>query len=393
MNNFRLKYSKILNGVLNMKITSLLLAGGLNKRMNGIPKWELQIGNEPLLERSIRSLKKFSDEILIITGGVHKIVLTEQLSGVKVIYDDKPHLGPLNGILTGLKRSTTQYNFVVAADMPFFSIDLASYMYKQALTRNASMAVPIWQDSMQPLHGIYSKDNIASIERELKQENYSLIKWISQQENVFFLEEKEIKQFTNEDKIFFNMNSPDDYGQAINWVNVKEKPRPIISFVGYSGSGKTTLLAKVIKAFKEDGFRVATIKHDAHKFEIDHEGKDTWEFAQAGSDIVVINSTEKLALIEKSERPLSFEEVLNKINNVDIIFVEGYKQEFPPKILIIRYEEDLHLLNQLENVIAIATTLSLEVKGIPVYDLNDCLGIVRMIQSDILGEKTYGTGE
>lgn len=378
-----------------MKITSLLLAGGLNKRMNGIPKWELKIGSEPLLERTIRSLKKFSDEIIIITGGEHKIVLPEQLSDVKVIYDDKPHLGPLNGILTGLKNSTTNYNFVVAADMPFFSVELAGFLYKQALAKNATIAIPIWQNSMQPLLGIYSKDSIISIEREIKQGKYSLIKWISQQENVFLLEEKEIKQLTSDDKIFFNMNYPDDYEQALDWINVKEDDQspPIFSFVGYSGSGKTTLLSKIIKAFKDDGYRVATLKHDAHKFEIDHEGKDTWEFSQAGSDIVIINSAEKLALIEKLERPLSFEEVLSRITNVDIIFVEGYKQEFPPKILIVRREEDLNLLNQLENVIAIATTLPLEINNIPVYDLNNYLEIVKMIQSYILGEKMYGTGE
>jgi len=371
-----------------MKITSLLLAGGLNKRMNGIPKWDLKIGEEPLLERTIRSLKKFSDEILIITGGEHKIVLAEQVSGVKIIYDDKPHLGPLNGILTGLKNSTTQYNFVVAADMPFFSIDLASFLYNQALIKKANVVIPIWQNSMQPLHGIYSKDNIASIARDLEQGKYSLIKWISQQESAFFLEEKEIKQLTRDDKIFFNMNYPADYEQALNWINFKDSNQslPILSFVGYSGSGKTTLLAKVIKAFKQEGYRVATLKHDAHKFEIDHEGKDTWKFAQSGSDIVIINSAEKLALIEQLEHPLSFEEVLSKITNVDIIFVEGYKQEFPPKILIARREEDLNLLNELENVIAIATTLSLESNNLPVYDLNDYLGIVKMIQSLILGE-------
>ena len=51
---------------------------------------------------------------------------------------------------------------------------------------------------------------------------------------------------------------------------------PIVSIVGTSGSGKTTLLVKVISELVSRGYRVATLKHDAHRFEIDKEGKDSW---------------------------------------------------------------------------------------------------------------------
>ena len=50
------------------------------------------------------------------------------------------------------------------------------------------------------------------------------------------------------------------------------KKIPIVSIVGYSGSGKTTLVEKMIPELKRRGWRVATIKHNRHGFEIDHEG-------------------------------------------------------------------------------------------------------------------------
>ena len=168
---------------------------------------------------------------------------------------------------------------------------------------------------------------------------------------------------------------------------------PIISFVGFSGSGKTTLMTKVILAFKQKGYRVASIKHDAHKFEMDHKGKDTWKFSQAGSDVVIVNSKEKLAMIENLVQPISFEEVVTKVANVDVIFVEGYKHESPPKVLLVRRESDLELLSKLEDVIAIVTSLSLTEKGIPIFDLNDEMGIVEFLQSKILGERKNGTRE
>ncbi|OEG00271.1 molybdopterin-guanine dinucleotide biosynthesis protein B [Vulcanibacillus modesticaldus] len=166
---------------------------------------------------------------------------------------------------------------------------------------------------------------------------------------------------------------------------------PVVNFVGFSGSGKTTLITKVIKKFKEKGLRVAAIKHDAHKFEIDHEGKDTWNFSQAGADVVLINSQKKLAMIEKLVESLSFQEVLSKINGVDIIIVEGYKQEFSPKILLVRREKDLDLLSKLDNVIAVATSLSLKDIEIPIFNINDVEGITEIIQLKILGESIHGT--
>lgn len=144
-------------------------------------------------------------------------------------------------------------------------------------------------------------------------------------------------------------------------------------------------MTKVILAFKQKGYRIASIKHDAHKFEMDHKGKDTWKFSQAGSDMVIINSKEKLAMIENLVQPILFEEVVSKITNVDVIFVEGYKHESPPKILLVRREKDLELLAELEDVIAIVTSLSLTEKNIPIFDLNDEKGIVEFIQSKVLG--------
>lgn len=165
---------------------------------------------------------------------------------------------------------------------------------------------------------------------------------------------------------------------------------PIISFVGFSGSGKTTLMTKIIMAFKEMGYRVGSIKHDAHYFEMDHKGKDTWKFSQAGSDVVLINSKEKLAMIENLEEPVTFADVVAKVKNVDIIFVEGYKHESPSKLLLVRREKDLDLLSELKDVMAIVTSLSIQEKKIPVFDLNDVEGVVKLIQSKILGENKNG---
>src|SRR4030042_5120456 len=101
----------------------------------------------------------------------------------------------------------------------------------------------------------------------------------------------------------------------------------IVSFVGKSGSGKTTLIEAAVRELKKKGFRVAVVKHAHHGFEMDTPGKDSWRFAQAGSDIVAVSSPGRLAVIERIDGELYYDQVMSRLDGkVDIILVEGFKQ-------------------------------------------------------------------
>ena len=97
---------------------------------------------------------------------------------------------------------------------------------------------------------------------------------------------------------------------------------PVIAFSAWSGTGKTTIIEQLIPLLKQAGLRVAAVKHDAHDFEIDREGKDSWRFTHAGADVTVIQSQTKTALIE--QRSLSLADALSRIHDVDVILAEGY---------------------------------------------------------------------
>ena len=58
---------------------------------------------------------------------------------------------------------------------------------------------------------------------------------------------------------------------------------PAIAIAAYSGTGKTTLIERLLPALRSRGLRVAVVKHDGHRFDIDREGKDSWRFTQAGA--------------------------------------------------------------------------------------------------------------
>ncbi|MDD4601239.1 Molybdopterin-guanine dinucleotide biosynthesis adapter protein [bioreactor metagenome] len=154
---------------------------------------------------------------------------------------------------------------------------------------------------------------------------------------------------------------------------------PVISFVAKSGSGKTTLLEKVIRKLKEDGIRLAVIKHDAHEFDIDKPGKDTWRMAQAGADIVAISSPKKMAIIEKVNKEKTVDEVIAMISNVDLILTEGFKKGNKPKIEVLRSEVNRELLSDSRELLAIASDIEWDV-GVPYYHLDDTDGIVAAIK-------------
>lgn len=159
---------------------------------------------------------------------------------------------------------------------------------------------------------------------------------------------------------------------------------PVFSVVGSkSNVGKTRVLCDIIRELKTRGYRVATIKHDVHGFDIDHPGKDTWLHAQAGADIVSISSTNKMAIIEKLEREYSLDEMIEKIKNVDIIITEGYKYGDKAKLEVFRKEIAEELISEDEDLFGIVTNKVFD-KDIPQFDLDGIDKLVDLIEKKFL---------
>lgn len=154
---------------------------------------------------------------------------------------------------------------------------------------------------------------------------------------------------------------------------------PIIGFAAYSGTGKTTLITKLVRELKAQGYRVCVIKHDAHRFEIDREGKDSWRFTQAGADMTILSSPEKTAIIE--QRPQHFGDLVAMVHDVDLILVEGYKQERIPRIGICRKATGKGLVHPAKHYIAVVTDDdSIHTDEIPRFALGEIPQIITFIK-------------
>ena len=161
-----------------------------------------------------------------------------------------------------------------------------------------------------------------------------------------------------------------------------------VSFVAKSGTGKTTLLEKVIASLKERGYRVGVIKHDAHRFDIDHPGKDSYRLTAAGADTMLISSPEKLAMVKKHAASPPIEELISTyFNDVDIVLTEGFKKSSMQKIELHRKERSATLLCRGEehdpSLVAVASDEPLDL-DVPVLDLNDAKAVADFIEAKFL---------
>ena len=128
---------------------------------------------------------------------------------------------------------------------------------------------------------------------------------------------------------------------------------PIIGFAAWSGTGKTTLIEKLIPVLKRRGLRLGVVKHDGHRFDMDRPGKDSWRYTQAGAEVSLISSREQTALVERRE--LGLEQVLSRVQDVDLILVEGWKDGPFPKIGLSRAATGKGLPGPAEHYMAVVT--------------------------------------
>lgn len=108
----------------------------------------------------------------------------------------------------------------------------------------------------------------------------------------------------------------------------------ILAVCGYSGSGKTTLLKKLIPLLNENGIRVGVIKHTHHNVDIDVPGKDSYELRKSGAMQTMIASNQRYTFIQETpDQPRDIQTLISHFNNVDLVLVEGFKDENLPKII------------------------------------------------------------
>jgi len=117
-------------------------------------------------------------------------------------------------------------------------------------------------------------------------------------------------------------------------------PPRLFGIAGYKNAGKTTLIVDLIRDLVARGWRVATVKHAHHDFDIDQPGKDSWLHRDAGASEVLVVSDRRVAhVVElRGAAEPGLRELVGRLGNVDLVLVEGWKSGDHPRLELRRAE-------------------------------------------------------
>ena len=170
-------------------------------------------------------------------------------------------------------------------------------------------------------------------------------------------------------------------------VIASDFPLPVLGFAAFSGSGKTSLLEKLIPVLRQQGLKLALIKHSHHDFEMDRPGKDSDRLRRAGAGQILLASRYRTAWIREGDGVTEpdLQELLGRLDvrGLDLVLVEGFRDEPIAKIEIHRpslgkpllCREDSHIV-----ALAVDEAPHQEV-AVPVLALNDPASIADFVIS------------
>jgi molybdenum cofactor guanylyltransferase len=182
-----------------MQITGIIMAGGQSTRM-GKDKALLQIDGITLLERATEICKPVSSEILISSNNSEY-----EKFGFQIIPDEIKNCGPLGGIYSCLKKSDTDWNFILSVDAVFVETEFVRFLISNTWEYDA--VVPVHENSKEPLIALYHKRCIPIIETSINSGDFKML---------HLLEKINVKEINSKEwlqkypRLFLNLNRPED---------------------------------------------------------------------------------------------------------------------------------------------------------------------------------------
>lgn len=317
--------------IVQSKVSAAILCGGESRRM-GQDKAKLQIGKYTFLEQIVRNIMDNGPDEMFLS-----VRRTNDYSEIKVthIEDLEQNKGPLMGIYSVMCVANYEKIWVTSCDMPFIDWQVAEELAVY-FEDGIDAVIPVDRTGKKYVLCAWYRKSILEILKEQLESGDLKVKHLLERLRVCYVA---VEGLTDGSRKFQNINTREEYQtfterSAVRLEKELHTDIPIVSFVAYSGTGKTTFLERLIPKLKARGLKIAIVKHDGHRFEIDHEGKDSDRFTKAGADVTGLISSEKAVLMEN--RQTDPEEFLKKIDGVDLILTEGFKQGPWPKIMLHR---------------------------------------------------------
>ena len=196
-------------GLTNRQLTgaAVVLAGGRSSRM-GKPKALLLFDNEPLIVHVVAALRRLFAEVVVVAAPGQELPAMP----ITLVRDEVAHQGPVGGIYYGLTAVAADISFVTSCDSAFLNPRLIAHLVSQMSQHD--VVVPHWQGRFQPLHAVYRRSVLPLLEEQLARGELRPI-YLFEKVRTLRIDEDEIRRFDPDGSSFFNMNTPEDYAEAL----------------------------------------------------------------------------------------------------------------------------------------------------------------------------------
>ncbi|HUV83660.1 MAG TPA: molybdenum cofactor guanylyltransferase [archaeon] len=191
--------------------SALILAGGRGRRLGYKEKALIPIKGRTILEYNLDLLERLVDEVIIsVRDDEQKYILVEYTGERTIVIDEYPDVGPLAGILEGLKVAEGEYVFITACDMPFLNPEVVEMLFQRAKGHDA--AIPVWENEMlEPLHAVYSTRPMAiETENAIKNGDKIALAPIFELKDVVFVDMEDVRALDPGLRTFININTLED---------------------------------------------------------------------------------------------------------------------------------------------------------------------------------------
>ena len=190
------------------KYVGIVLAGGKSRRM-GKDKSLLDLYGKTLLQRIIDEQKKLLNEVYVIGKG------TENFNNAIGIYDKIENKGPIGGVYTALSEIKSDKYLISPCDMPFLGQVELNEIIERSKDCECDAIIAESDKGYEPLVAIYDSKIFPLMHKNIENGNYAVRALFNQINKKFIKFEAKIF----EKDVFFNINYPDDYNNAIKIQN------------------------------------------------------------------------------------------------------------------------------------------------------------------------------
>lgn len=189
------------------KFTAAILWGGKSSRM-GQDKGFLPLHSKPVIEAIIDKLSPLSDELILVTH--HSDYQNSKVT--RIIADEIPELGPLEGLKMALQEAAHPKIFVAGCDAPFLSEALIRLMLAQSSLQGCVISEA--GGTIHPFPGIYSKALLPQVRHSLEKNELKMTTFCDKVRAQILPEEK-VRKVDPQLQSYINLNTPDDYYKAL----------------------------------------------------------------------------------------------------------------------------------------------------------------------------------